>query len=81
MTEKDVSAEVRGCIVCGKLYQLYVVQDAQGGIIDGKVLNTEGRVVSHLDRMMVACKRHTDEDVEAAAERVYGDQNEDEEDE
>ncbi len=76
MTETHAKGEMHGCIVCGKLYQLYVVNDAQGKFIGCKVMTPGGRVVPNPNRPLVACDRHSDAEVEAAVARVYGSQNE-----
>lgn len=70
--------EAHGCIVCGRLYQLYVVHDAEGNYLGSKVMSAGGREVKGFGRPLVACERHTDEEVERAANRVYGDQREEE---
>lgn len=72
MPEAHAKGELHGCIVCGKLYQLYVVNDAQGKYIGCKVMTPGGRVVPDPVRPLVACERHTDQEVEAAVKRVYG---------
>lgn len=74
MTESHAKGELHGCIVCGKLYQLYVVNDAQGKYIGCKVMTPGGHVVPNPDRPLVACDRHSAAEVEAAVERVYGPQ-------
>jgi hypothetical protein len=74
MREKHTTGEMHGCIVCGKLYQLYVVYDANGKYIDCKVMSAGGKRVPNAQRPLVACDQHTDAEIEAAVERVYGDQ-------
>ncbi len=68
----DAKGEVHGCIVCGKLYQLYVVHDAEGNYIGSKVMTPGGKEVKGYGRPLVACERHTPAEIERAAERVYG---------
>lgn len=72
MPEKHTKGEMHGCIVCGKLYELYVVYDASGKFVDCKVMSAGGRRVPDAERPLVACDRHTDEQVERAVERVFG---------
>lgn len=76
MTEKQVSTEPHGCIVCGKLYQMLVVRDAHGNFLDAKVMSAGGRVVKYAPRPLAACESHSEEQVEAAVRRVYGEQDE-----
>lgn len=76
----DTKGEMHGCIVCGKLYQLYVVHDSEGKYIGSRVMTSGGREVSGYGRPLVACERHSAEEVAGAAERVYGKPRDDEED-
>lgn len=68
--------EMHGCIVCGKLYQLFVAYDTNGKYIGSKVMSAGGREVSLIDRPLVACEKHSDEEIERAVERVYGEHDE-----
>ena len=77
MNETHTKGETHGCIVCGSLYQLYVVMDVNGKFIDCKVMTAGGRRVHNLHRPLVACDKHTDAEVEAAVVRAYGPQDED----
>jgi hypothetical protein len=72
MTEKQITTEPHGCIVCGKLYQMLVVRDAQGNFIEAKIMSAGGRVVKYAQRPLVACESHSQESVEAAVQRAYG---------
>ena len=79
MSETKAKGEMHGCIVCGKLYQLYVVHDANGKYIGSKVMSAGGKEVKDAGRPLVACEKHTNEEIERAVKRVYGNQhNEDE---
>lgn len=70
---------MHGCIVCGKLYQLYAAYDANGNYIGSKVMSAGGKVVNDPNRPLAACESHTDEEIERAVKRVFGvnDQEED----
>lgn len=78
MTEKYTKGEMHGCIVCGKLYQLYVVNDANGKFIDAKLMSAGGKLVPNKTRPLVACEEHTDAQIESAVIKAYGSQEEDE---
>ena len=78
MSETKGKVEMHGCIVCGKLYQLVVAYDENGGYIGSKVMSAGGREVKGANRPLVACEKHTDEDVERAVNRVYGPDQEEE---
>jgi len=78
MSEKHTIGEMHGCIVCGKLYQLYVVYDDSGKFVDSKVMSSGGRLVADARRPLVACSRHTAREIEAAVERAYGPQRDEE---
>lgn len=80
MTEKFTKGEMHGCIVCGKLYQLYVVNDENGKFVDAKLMSAGGKLVQNPQRPLVACDTHTKEQIETAVARVYGPPKEDDED-
>ena len=72
MSENRTVGEMHGCIVCGKLYQLYVVYDDHGKFIGCKVMTPGGRAVANPSRPLVACDRHSEKEIAAAVERAYG---------
>lgn len=76
MNEKFTKGEMHGCVVCGKLYQLYVVWDAQNKYVDAKVMSEGGKLVRDVNRPLVACEKHTDAEIESAVARAYGVQKE-----
>jgi len=76
MSETKAKGEMHGCIVCGKLYQLLVAYDGSGKFIGSKIMSAGGREVTGANRPLVACEKHTDEEVERAVNRVYGKQDE-----
>jgi hypothetical protein len=80
MSQTKGKSEVHGCIVCGNLFQLLVAYDAQGKYIGSKVMSAGGREVKGVSRPLVACEKHSDEEIKKAVERVYGSQRNDEED-
>ncbi len=74
MTETYTRGEMHGCIVCGKLYELYVVYDADGHFVNSKVMTAGGHGVPGAKRALVACERHSEEEVKRAVQRVFGKQ-------
>jgi hypothetical protein len=72
MTDVKAKGEAHGCIVCGKLYQLYVVHDSEGNYVGSRVMSAGGKEVKGYGRPLVACERHSSEEIERAANRVYG---------
>ena len=68
----EAKGEAHGCIVCGKLYQLYVVHDSEGKYLGSKVMSAGGKEVTGYGRPLVACETHSPEEIARAAERVYG---------
>ncbi len=77
MPETKAKGEMHGCIVCGKLYQLYVIHDSEGQYIGSKVMSAGGKEVKGVDRPLVACETHSDAEIARAVEQVYGRQNQD----
>jgi succinate dehydrogenase/fumarate reductase-like Fe-S protein len=72
MSETKAKGEMHGCIVCGKLYQLLIAYDANGKYIGSKVMSGGGREVKGVNRPLVACERHTQDEIDRAIMRVYG---------
>ncbi len=79
MAETITKGEMHGCIVCGKLYQLYVVYDSDGKYIGSKVMSAGGKEVKGANRPLVACETHSEAEIANAVERVYGRQKEEDE--
>jgi hypothetical protein len=78
MAEKFTKGEMHGCIVCGKLYEMYVVYDGQGKFVDAKVMSPGGKLVDHSNRPLVACETHSQEQIDRAVTKVYGFQEKEE---
>ena len=72
MPEIKAKGEIHGCIVCGKLHQIYVVHDSNGRFIGIKVMSAGGKEVKNAGRPLVACQRHSEKEIERAVARVYG---------
>ena len=77
MSKNETRGETHGCIVCGKPYQIYAVYDASGKFIDFKVMSAGAKPVKYAQRPLVACDKHSAEQIEAAVVKVYGPQKED----
>lgn len=78
MTDSVTKGEMHGCIVCGKLYHLYVVYDGEGNYLGSRVMSGGGHEVKGAGRPLVACDTHSESEVARAVEMVYGQQNRDE---
>jgi hypothetical protein len=74
MKMAEAKGETHGCIVCGKLYQLYVIHNSEGSYLGSKVMSAGGKEVKGYSRPLVACERHSDEEIARAVNRVYGNQ-------
>ena len=79
MPENKAKGEMHGCIVCGRLYQMYVVYDSAGKHIGSKIMSAGGVEVKNAGRPLVACESHTNEQIERAVSRVYGKPKEEDE--
>ncbi len=79
MTDAVTKGEMHGCIVCGKLYNLYVVYDAEGNYIGSKVMSAGGHEVKGAGRPLVACDTHSEAEISRAVEMVYGYKNREDE--
>lgn len=79
MPEANAKGEMHGCIVCGKLYQLYVAHDSNGNYIGSKVMSAGGKEVVGAGRPLVACEKHSEDEIGRAVANVYGRQYQDDE--
>ena len=79
MSEPTAKGEMHGCIVCGKLYQLYVAYDTNGNFIGSKVMSGGGKEVKGAGRPLVACEKHSEEEIGRAVANVYGRPHDDDE--
>ena len=68
-SENHSIVEMHGCIVCGKLFNVLVVYDPDGRLVDCAVASPGGHCVTDEQRPLVACDTHTAEEIEAAIER------------
>jgi hypothetical protein len=75
MSDTHTKGERHGCVVCGRLYELYVVYDSSGKFIDCKVMTPGGHVVPNPARPLVACDNHSADQVDRAVARAYGRQH------
>jgi hypothetical protein len=66
MSDKHTRGEHHGCVVCGNLYQLYVVYSSSGKFVDCKVMTAGGKRVPSKNRPLVACEHHSQSQIEAA---------------
>ena len=69
MSDSQVKGEMHGCVVCAKLHELYVVYTPSGRFVDMKVMSPDGVRVPG-SRPLVACRRHSQEEIEAALART-----------
>jgi hypothetical protein len=72
MLEIYTKGENHGCVVCGKLYHMYVVYDSKERFVDCKVMSLGGKRVQNAERPLVACDKHSEAEIQAALARTYG---------
>jgi len=69
--ENTDALEQHGCIVCGKVYNLLVIYDPAGRLVDCTVTSPGGQVVRDPDRALVTCNKHTEAQIELALTKHY----------
>jgi succinate dehydrogenase/fumarate reductase-like Fe-S protein len=79
MSETQGKGEMHGCIVCGRLYQVIAAYDSNGKYIGSKIMSAGAKEVTGMGRPLVACERHSNEEIARAVERVYGKRTEEDE--
>jgi hypothetical protein len=67
----DNVVEQHGCIVCGKLYNLLVVYDPDGKLVDSTVTTPNGHPVWDDHWPLVACNKHSEADINSAIANHY----------
>jgi hypothetical protein len=71
MSNNANAIEQHGCIVCGRVYKLLVVYDADGRLVDCTVTSPGGQRVRDDHWPLVACDKHTREQIETATANHY----------
>jgi hypothetical protein len=71
MSNNTNAVEQHGCIVCGKVYNLLVIYDPEGKLVDCSVTSPGGRRVRDEHWPLVACERHSEEEIDAALAKHY----------
>jgi len=69
MSENKAVAEIHGCIVCARLFNVLAVYTPEGKLVDCTVTSPGGHIVPFERRPLVACDTHTAGDIEAAYKR------------
>ncbi len=80
-TENRKVVEAHGCIVCGKVYNVFVVYNPAGKMLDCMVTDTGAHRVPDPDRPIVACNTHNEKAIEKALEKHYPGKNAEEDEE
>jgi hypothetical protein len=72
MSDNRNAMEHHGCIVCGRGYEMLVVYSPSGKFLDCTVMSPSGGhcLMGH-DRPLVACDRHSQQEVDAALAAHY----------
>jgi hypothetical protein len=66
MSKNSNVMEQHGCIVCGKVYNLLVLYDPEGKLFDCAVTSPGGHRVVDAHWPLVACNKHTEEEIKTA---------------
>lgn len=71
MADNTHVMEQHGCIVCGKVYNLLVEYAPDGQLVDCTVTSPGGRRVPDDHWPLVACNKHTSDEIQSALARHY----------
>lgn len=71
MAEDRKITEQHGCIVCGKTYDVLVVYSPAGKFVDCTVTSGPAHRITDPDRPIIACDRHSSDEVKTAVARHY----------
>jgi hypothetical protein len=68
MDEKRIG-EQHGCIVCGKIYNLLVIYEQNGNLVDFALLSGDGKRILGYEKPLVACNSHSEKQIQNALKR------------
>lgn len=71
MSENIKKVEQHGCLVCGKVYNLLVIYNDSGQLVDYTDISPGGHRVQDAQRPMAACDKHTEKEIETAFAKHY----------
>ncbi|NQU29126.1 MAG: hypothetical protein HQ525_00500 [Anaerolineae bacterium] len=69
MSENINKAEIHGCIVCARLFNVLAVYTPDDTLVDSSVTSSGGHCVPDDDQPLVACNSHTPDEIDAAHKR------------
>ena len=69
MSENKKAAEMHGCIVCARTFNVLAVYTPDGRLVDCAVTSFGGHCISGERQPLVACDSHTAQEIETAHKR------------
>jgi len=69
MSKNKTVVEMHGCIVCGRIYNVFAIYTPDGRLVDCTVTSPGGHCVPDELRPLVACDTHTTAEIETAYKR------------
>jgi hypothetical protein len=66
MSENKNVVEMHGCIVCARVFNVLAIYTPTGRLVDCKVTSSGGHCLSDENQPLVACDRHTTDEIVAA---------------
>ena len=69
MSENKTKAEIHGCIVCAKLFNVLAEYTLEDIFVDCTVTSSGGGCVPDAHQPLVACDRHTPDEIDVAYKR------------
>jgi hypothetical protein len=69
MSENKNVVEAHGCIVCAKIFNVLAIYSPDDRLVDSVVTSPGGKCIPDEKQALVACKRHSAEEIETAYKR------------
>jgi hypothetical protein len=69
MSDNKNAVEIHGCIVCARVFNVLVVYTPDGRLVGCSVTSPGSHCVPDEEQALVACDKHTAEDIESAYKR------------
>jgi hypothetical protein len=66
MSENKPIVEMHGCIVCGRIYNVFAIYTQDGRLVDCTVTSPSGHCVPDERQPLVTCDTHTAREIETA---------------
>ncbi len=69
MANNENVVEMHGCIVCARVFDVFVLFSSDGRMVDYSVNSLDAHCLKEMDHVLVVCNSHTGGEIDAAINR------------